>query len=237
MDPLTAGAVVGGANLIGNIFGASSQSSANQANIELAREQMAFQERMSSTAYQRQVQDLKAAGLNPMLGYMKGSGASSPAGATATVQAANPLSGLGNAAGSGISTALSVANTAADIEAKGAATSLSKAAAVTEAAKAAATLNSAAESAARTQLINAELPGAASRSKYEKSKFEADLPFIQTDRWMKTIQQGMGIGSSAVDMLNPLKGIFGGSNKFPQVPKDFKDAMDFMLKRNRRPMP
>jgi hypothetical protein len=85
MDPITGAALIGGAaNLIGGIMGASGQSSANRQNIALAREQMAFQERMSSTAYQRAAKDLEAAGLSRVLAL--GGAATTPVGARGQIQ-------------------------------------------------------------------------------------------------------------------------------------------------------
>jgi len=50
-----------------------------------ARANRNFQERMSSTAHQREVRDMMAAGINPMMSA-RGSGASTPSGATADIK-------------------------------------------------------------------------------------------------------------------------------------------------------
>lgn len=54
-----------------------------------AQKQMDFQERMSSTAYQRAVKDIEMAGLNPALLYGSMSTAAVPAGAMATTPSTN----------------------------------------------------------------------------------------------------------------------------------------------------
>lgn len=97
-----------------------SQQQANQMNMQLASNQMNFQERMANTSYQRVVEDLKAAGLNPMLAYSQG-GAQVPTGASATVSPTVKMDQV-NSALTGAQTMLQAANSAADVELKGAQT-------------------------------------------------------------------------------------------------------------------
>lgn len=101
-SPLAGAAIGAVSDLIGGGLGFIGAKDANKANLQIAREQMAFQERMSSTAVQRRVEDLRAAGLNPILAA--GSSSSSPAGASAAMQ--NALAPASAGVSRAVSTAL-----------------------------------------------------------------------------------------------------------------------------------
>lgn len=74
-------------------FQAASQLASMEFNSKEAAKNRSWQEYMSNTAHQREVRDLLAAGLNPILSAMGGNGATTGSGATASSQAMSGASG------------------------------------------------------------------------------------------------------------------------------------------------
>lgn len=83
-------------SVIPAFMGYLGQRQTNAANAQQAQQQMDFQREQTSTSYQRGVEDMQKAGLNPMLAYSQG-GAASGGGAQAT---------MGNEAQAGMSSAV-----------------------------------------------------------------------------------------------------------------------------------
>lgn len=114
---------------IGDALGIGTQRRSQEFNSAEAQKTRDWQEQMSNSAYQRAVNDMKAAGLNPALMYGNGGAESTPSGATASSggggigSAANIISSaanliLANEKNKNLQAQKSVYNTAAKIAAK-----------------------------------------------------------------------------------------------------------------------
>jgi len=120
----------------GGVLGFIGQQQANQKNWDIsqaanaasaaqAQAQMDFQERMRQTQYQVAIEDMKKAGLNPMLAYTQG-GAGVPTGSMGSVSTAK----MENALGAGVQGYQALASNSADLDLKASQTTATTAQAI-----------------------------------------------------------------------------------------------------------
>lgn len=189
----------------------------NAQNLQIAREQMGFQERMSDTAYQRAMADMQKAGLNPMLAYSQG-GASTPSGASATMQ--NPKSALARGLDKVVGNAMDVArlrNETSGTEAK--------AALDNESVKTQKTTQELNDSSARANLeraqreraekdlaekkkemLDKQMPAIEEKAKYDAEKNRYEKDFIKYDSWSDRVERALDTVRSFVPFTSSAKG-------------------------------
>lgn len=181
MDPVTLGLIgtlVGGAasfgtGLMGSLLSYNSAEDAAEIQAQIARDNRAWMERMSNTAHQREVADLRAAGLNPILSATGGAGASTPSADTSVKPQLPDWSGItGGAKGlfQGLSAALDLAKVDSEV-------AFNQASAAN--ANSAATLNN-----MRTvgEQLNNELNAATKQYRVDKERFGAKLAEVNYNR-------------------------------------------------------
>lgn len=183
-------------------MGLIGQDMANRANAAQASDQRNFQESMSNTAHQREVTDLKAAGLNPILSV--NAGASTPPGAQATMQ---------NALGAGVNSGVDAMKLQNDIKGTNSTVALQGAQGAAATAAALRDTTTAKQSETATKALQSQLDAIAARAKADKGQADWDVKMQKFDNVTKRVQQGLQIGNSAKDMLDPLTGLW---NKKPE---------------------
>ncbi|UIB81477.1 DNA pilot protein [Flyfo microvirus Tbat2_160] len=235
------GAALGG---IASIFG---QRSANQANMRLqkeanqfsahqAQQQMDFQAEMSSTAYQRSMLDMKAAGLNPMLAFSQG-GASSPGGAMGSVQAASVENEMSPAVASAIDALRlkkEIRGVDSQIGLNDASAKMQNAQADLAKTNAKAAEKSMQQTAKQIEALDAQMPAIKSKAKFESSQADYDSRMLQYDNFMRRTGQLTGVINDAKSAITPWGGGGGRTHEY-HIDKKTGEVLNEFRYRNKRP--
>nr|QJB20533.1 MAG: DNA pilot protein [Microvirus sp.] len=217
-----------GGQMLSNAQNARSVKEANEA-------QMNFQMEMSNTAYQRQVADMRAAGLNPMLSGMGGSGASSGTGS-----ANAPV--MQDALGKGLASAMEATALKKEMAAKDSTIALNHAAEKTQETQQKSNIQTARVADANAESINIDnyikSAGMHSRARAEKQQAEADFKTSRFDNkaagydaTMKRVQQGASTAADVISAAVPVGRMLRGPTD-SELFKENKKMKDFL---NRNP--
>lgn len=199
-------AIGSGLALGGGLLSYAGQHEANKTNIEIAQRQMDFQERMSSSAYQRAVMDMRKAGLNPALAYQQG-GASSPPGAGTTVQ--NELAPAVNSAMAGLTLGSQLMNDMTERDKKLSETNLNKTLEMKAAADTNLSITSAGRTAADTQRIKEE----SDRLIAERARILVEIRRTDSDIALKRAQERLADVEHDLQFLRSQEVGFGLQSK------------------------
>lgn len=201
------GIISAGGSIGGALINSAAQGAANETNIQMNREQMAFQERMSSSAYQRAAYDMKAAGLNPMAAYQQG-GASSPSGSAAQVAS----TAEGDALKAGVASAMDTARLYKELEVADSQKKLNDAASVEKATSAALNETTAKGVEISNQTQQAELPAKKAQAKVSEATADFDRGAVKYDGFVKRVGSALGLVGSAFGAVSPLRNIIKGGS-------------------------